>query len=93
MNEQFNDSAGAPPSDIRPATGQMIRKKAEISLEDHPSSMWMHAVGWNFVDLEHPALDTQRLCRVTGLRGTFAVILLRAVPLASGISVVTGKLL
>lgn len=47
-------------SDIRPAIDQLIRKKAEISPEDHPYGLHTVQTGWNFADLERSALDAQR---------------------------------
>lgn len=53
------------PSNIRPAIDQMIRKKVEISFEDHLCGLHTVDAGWNFADLEHSGSDAQR--QVTGL--------------------------
>lgn len=75
-------------SDTRPVIDQIIRTKGDVSFEDHPHGLHTVETGWNFVDLEHSAPDTQRLGGVT--KGTFAVIRLRVVPPASPTGIVTG---
>lgn len=49
-------------SDFRPAVDQTVRKKVEISREDHPYGLHTVDTDGNSVDLEHSASDAQQLC-------------------------------